>query len=140
MNEIFSMSAYQTDAEDFFTALRKRKTDLVLDVRRKNTSQLCGFTKEKDLAYFTAVIVHADYCHDLLFAPSEDLLDDYLHAGIGWETYRDRYRKEMEEKDALTHFREAYGRYHSICLVGTATNRRRSHSEVLEEMLKENSR
>lgn len=51
MQHIFLLSAYEITAAAFFQKLKQERTDLVLDIRLNNTSQLCGFTKEKDLSF-----------------------------------------------------------------------------------------
>lgn len=135
MPEIFELSAYETSAELFFETLKQHHTDLVLDVRLKNSNQLCGFTKEKDLAYLVPAITGARYCHDLAFAPSPSLLDAYLHHVINWETYSRWYQKEIAETHAIDHYQNEYGNYQHICILGTATRKRRSHSEVLIRLL-----
>lgn len=63
------LSAYQTTAEEFFNKILGWKATLVLDIRLKNTNQLSGFTKQEDLEYFTHVIAHADYVHDVEYSP-----------------------------------------------------------------------
>lgn len=69
----------------FFNALLNRKAGLVLDVRLKNTNQLCGFTKQKDLEYLIPQITGADYVHDLRFAPTPKLLKFYQAQLIDWK-------------------------------------------------------
>lgn len=131
-----SISAYETSAEDFFEALKVRKVDLLLDVRLKNKNQLCGFTKSSDLAYLTRVICSADYIHDLALAPDAALLDRYLGHWITWDEYKAQYLARLKETDAKRHVDERYHHYQNICLLGTATKKRRSHTEVLEQFLR----
>lgn len=133
--EIHVLSAYQTTAEEFFDKILGWKTDLVLDIRLRNTNQLAGFTKQEDLEYFTHVIAHADYAHDVEYSPSKTLLDDYLDHGLPYEEYFVRYAKEMEERKAIPAFFQKYGKYHSVAIVGTATDKRRSHAEELQRLL-----
>lgn len=133
------ISAYETSAEEFFDKLAAWQTDLVLDVRLHNTSQLSGFTKQKDLEYFVRTIQHADYIHDTLFSPDAEVLEHYLHENIGWEDFAEDYRQTMEDRKAIPVFLEKYGDYESIALVGTATHKRRSHVEVLKELVDEAS-
>ena len=114
------LSAYQTTAEEFFNKILGWKATLVLDIRLKNTNQLSGFTKQEDLEYFTHVIAHADYVHDVEYSPTKSLLDAYLDAGMPYEEY---FKK--------------YGSYDSIAIVGTATKKRHSHAEELLKLLKE---
>lgn len=129
------LSAYQTTAEEFFTKIISWKTDLVLDVRLKNTNQLAGFTKQEDLEYFTHVIAHADYAHDVEYSPSKTLLDAYLDHGMPYEEYFQKYSAELEERHAISDFFKKYGKYQSIAIVGTATKKRRSHAEELQKLL-----
>lgn len=133
--EINVLSAYQTTAEEFFDKILGWKADLVLDVRLKNTNQLSGFTKQEDLEYFTHVIAHADYVHDPEYAPSKDLLDEYLDKGMPYEEYFAQYEQEMKERNAIPQFFEKYGKYKSIAIVGTATKKRHSHAEELQKLL-----
>lgn len=133
--EINVLSAYQTTAEEFFTKIIDWKADLVLDVRLRNTNQLSGFTKQEDLEYFTHVIAHADYVHDVEYSPSTTLLDKYLDDGLSYEDYFAEYKQEMEERDAIPQFFEKYGKYKSIAIVGTATKKRHSHAEELKILL-----
>ncbi len=137
---LFTLSAYETTAEHFFETLKKQRADLVLDVRLRNTNQLCGFTKEKDLAYFVHTITGAEYVHDLRFAPASELLDLYTKHAIDWNGYRSGYLEEMEARNARSIFNDSYGRYASICILGTATTHRRSHSEALLDYLERNTK
>lgn len=65
------------------------------------------------------------------------MLDRYIHNWIQWEQYSKEYRSAMEAKHVAGYFQKNYGNYSSVCLIGTATSKRRSHSEVLCELLKE---
>lgn len=137
MQRIFTCSAYETSAADFFELLRSQHPDLVLDVRLKNTNQLCGFTKQKDLEYLIPALTNAVYAHDLRFAPSANLLDKYLKHWIDWDAYRDQYLEQLHDSDALTAYTHNYAKYSCICILGTATRKRRSHSEILVQLLQE---
>ncbi|MFU0842650.1 MAG: DUF488 domain-containing protein [Burkholderia sp.] len=136
MPELFELSAYETSAEAFFETLKKHRADLVLDVRLRNTSQLCGFTKSRDLAYLVPEITGAQYASDVNFAPEPALLDLYIKKKIPWEDYRDRYLAQMKKTGAAEHFKKTYGDFRSVCLLGTATRARRSHAEALLGLLK----
>lgn len=137
MQRIYTMSAYEIAAKDFFQRLVKEKTDLVLDVRLQNTSQLCGFTKEKDLSFFVPQLSGASYVHDLTFAPSKGLLDRYTKKRIGWEEYSEAYALLLEERKAVERYRRIYRACACVCLLGTQTKKRRSHNEVLYRCLLE---
>lgn len=133
---IETISAYQTTARQFFEQLRRQRVELLLDVRLKNESQLCGFTKKADLAYFTETICEAKYIHDPMLAPDPLLLERYIKHWIDWREYAAQYRQALERHGAREHFQMQYGQYCQVYLLGTATKRRRSHSEVLKAYLK----
>ena len=135
--DIHTISAYETTASKFFGCLEERKIDLALDVRLKNTNQLAGFTKRDDLAYFVKRLTGAEYKHDLLFAPAPTLFERYIHGNIDWDAYASAYRDDLRERNAIEQFFDRYGDKRSVALVGTATRARRSHAEVLKEMLEE---
>ena len=135
--DIHTISAYETTASKFFGCLEEGKIDLALDVRLKNTNQLAGFTKRDDLAYFVKRLTGAEYKHDLLFAPAPTLFERYIHGNIDWDAYASAYRDDLRERNAIEQFFDRYGDKRSVALVGTATRARRSHAEVLKEMLEE---
>lgn len=133
--EIFTLSAFETSAEEFFETLKSHHTDLLLDVRLHNTNQLCGFTKSKDLAYFTNAIVGAEYIHDTMFAPDEEAFKAYRSKTMTWDAFQQAYRRRIEAFNAPEYFRENYGEYEHICILGAGTRKRRSHVEILPGML-----
>ena len=138
MSQTFmTLSTYETSAEDFFTKLIDAKIDLLVDVRLHNTNQLCGFTKERDLAYFVKTIVGAAYAHDVDLAPTTDLLEPYLHHHIDFDEYASGYKALIDSRGSLADFSTKYGQYQNIAILGTATHKRRSHAEVLAELLTE---
>ena len=63
----------------------------MIDVRLSNTSQLAAFAKRDDLQFFLREICQADYHHEPLLAPTEDILDAYKKKQISWEEYETRY-------------------------------------------------
>ncbi|NJP41585.1 DUF488 domain-containing protein [Oscillospiraceae bacterium HV4-5-C5C] len=135
MQSILAISAYQTSAEAFFTTIREARADLVLDVRLHNESQLAGFSKQRDLAWLVPALCQADYVCDRFFAPEPGLLSRYIKRELSWDTYAGAYRNQMQAADVSGYFIQHYGQYRRVCLIGTATKKRRSHSEVLQELL-----
>lgn len=131
------ISAYETSAQDFFEQLEAWHVDMVVDIRLHNTNQLSGFTKLHDIEYFTHRILNANYAHDVEFSPAATTLAKYLDHELTWEEYFAEYAQEMKERDAIPQFIERYGEYDSVAIVGTATKRRRSHAEVLHELVEE---
>lgn len=97
--EIFTIGFTRTTAEDFFGRLKSHKIERLLDVRLNNRSQLSGFAKRDDLAYFLRELVGAQYEHSPLLAPTQDILDAFKkRRAMSWVEYEDRFLELMRER------------------------------------------
>jgi uncharacterized protein (DUF488 family) len=59
----------------------------LIDVRLNNVSQLAGFAKREDLKFFLRELCDADYVHEPLLAPTQEMLDIYKKRKGSWEDY-----------------------------------------------------
>lgn len=64
--EIYSIGFTKKTAEQFFTGIKEAGSHLLLDVRLNNVSQLAGFAKRADLAFFLKQICGSVYLHEPL--------------------------------------------------------------------------
>ena len=85
--EIYSIGFTQKSASQFFGALKSAGIRRLMDVRLNNKSQLAGFTKSTDLPYFLRELCGADYVHEPLLAPTQEMLDDYKKRKGDWAAY-----------------------------------------------------
>jgi uncharacterized protein (DUF488 family) len=83
---IYTIGFTRKSAEMFFAALRAAGVRSLIDVRLNNTSQLAGFTRRDDLAYFSQAILGVPYQHLTALAPTREMLDTYRSGGT-WEDY-----------------------------------------------------
>jgi len=96
--EIYSIGFTQKTAEQFFTRLKTAGIRLLLDVRLNNVSQLAGFAKRGDLAFFLREICGVEYQHEPLLAPTQEMLEAYRSKAASWEAYDARFRALMAER------------------------------------------
>jgi len=89
--EIYSIGFTKKSASEFFSSLKKHRIERLLDVRLNNTSQLAGFTKKDDLAYFLGEICGAIYEHEPLLAPTQHIFDEFKKRKGSWEAYSEAY-------------------------------------------------
>ena len=89
--EIYSIGFTQKNASEFFGTLKAHRIERLLDVRLNNSSQLAGFAKKADLAYFLKEICGADYEHQPLLAPTQDILDSFKKRKGDWDVYTKAY-------------------------------------------------
>ena len=85
--EIYSAGFTKHGARRFFGTLKEQRIERLVDVRLNNTSQLASFAKRDDLEYFLETIVGAEYVHEPLLAPTQDLLNTYKKNNGDWEIY-----------------------------------------------------
>lgn len=81
----------RTTAERFFERLLNAGVKKVMDVRLHNTSQLAGFAKADDLAYFLKTIGKIEYVHEPRLAPTDDILKAYKKEKGDWRAYEERF-------------------------------------------------
>jgi uncharacterized protein YeaO (DUF488 family) len=84
-------------------------------------SQLAGFSKRDDLAYFLKQICHAEYKHEPLLAPTQPMLDNYKKAKGRWETYEDEFLALMAEREIEKKFPQTLFEIPTVLLCSEAT-------------------
>ena len=84
---VYTIGFTQKTARQFFESLKSAGVRRLLDVRLNNVSQLAGFAKREDLAYFLQTICHIEYRHEPLLAPTQDMLDAYKKQRGSWQEY-----------------------------------------------------
>lgn len=94
---ILTIGFTKKSAERFFETLTKSGAKRVVDVRLNNGSQLAGFAKKDDLAYFLDQICHIDYRHVPTLAPTKEMLDGYKKNGGSWDDYERKFLALMAE-------------------------------------------
>jgi uncharacterized protein (DUF488 family) len=85
--EVYTIGFTKKKASQFFGELKRVGIKQLLDVRLNNVSQLAGFTKRDDLAYFLREICGSDYIHEPLLAPTADILNAFKKKKISWGDY-----------------------------------------------------
>lgn len=96
--EVYSIGFTKKTAEEFFGLLKGAGIRRLLDVRLNNVSQLAGFAKRKDLPYFLREICGAEYIHEPLLAPTQEMLDKFKKRKGSWKEYEHRFRALMANR------------------------------------------
>jgi len=96
--EIYTIGFTKRTAAEFFGALKRAGIKRLLDVRLNNVSQLAGFTKRDDLPFFLQEICSAEYVHQPLLAPTQDILDAYKKRKGSWQVYENQFLDLMCER------------------------------------------
>jgi uncharacterized protein (DUF488 family) len=96
--EVYSIGFTQKTAEQFFRLLKGAGIRRLLDVRLNNVSQLAGFAKRQDLPFFLKEICRAEYVHEPLLAPTQEMLDAYKKEKGSWPEYESKFLALLAER------------------------------------------
>jgi uncharacterized protein (DUF488 family) len=105
--EIYSIGFTKRSAEEFFGALEAAGIQRLMDVRLNSRSQLAGFTKGADLAFFLKRILGTSYVQEPSLAPTQEMLSAYRRQEIAWSVYETEYLRLIETRDVERHLDRA---------------------------------
>ena len=133
--KVFTIGFTKKSARRFFELIRDSGAKRVVDVRLNNVSQLAGFTKKDDLAYFLKEICGIEYAHLPELAPTQDMLDGYKKKHGDWGTYEARFLDLMKQR----HVENAVPRdvIADSCLLCSEEKPHHCHRRLVAEYLKQ---
>lgn len=135
--KIYTIGFTQKSAEKFFGLLKENNIKTLLDVRLNNASQLAGFAKGRDLGYFIKEILGATYIHDLEFAPTKEILDNYKKKIITWDDYEKQYNMLLDKRIIKQHIIKKYdNKFDSVCLLCSEVEASKCHRRLAAEYIK----
>ena len=67
-------------------------------MRLNNVSQLAGFAKRDDLAYFLSQVCNMEYVHVPALAPTQEMLDEYRKKGGDWPACEKKFLDLMRQR------------------------------------------
>lgn len=101
--KLYTIGFTKKSADAFFGLLRTSGAERLVDVRLNNVSQLAGFAKRDDLAFFVRELCGMEYHHELELAPTKTMLDDYKKHGASWTDYERSFMDLMANREIETH-------------------------------------
>ena len=96
--KLFTIGFTRSSAEHFFGRLRRAGVKRIVDVRLSNSSQLAGFAKRDDLAYFARALCGMEYAHRPDLAPTQALFDGYKKRKGPWDDFERAFLDLMAER------------------------------------------
>jgi uncharacterized protein (DUF488 family) len=133
--KLFTIGFTKKSAQRFFALLRASGAKRVVDVRLNNVSQLAGFAKKEDLAYFLKEICDMDYVQLPELAPTQEMLDAYKKQKGDWGAYQERFLALMK----VRRIEETVPRnvMEDGCLLCSEDKPHHCHRRLVAEYLKE---
>lgn len=133
--KLFTIGFAKKSAEEFFTALQKAGVKRLVDIRLNNTSQLAGFTKKDDLAFFTRRICGIEYVHVPELAPTQEMLDAFKKAKGDWAAYEAQFLALMSQRKVEASVSKE--RLDGACLLCSEPTPQECHRRLVAEYLSE---
>jgi uncharacterized protein (DUF488 family) len=133
--DVATIGFTQTSAKDFFERLAKANIKSIIDVRLHNRSQLSGFAKADDLAYFLNIIAGIEYVHEPLLAPTEELFTAYKKRKIDWKSYERDFLELMAQRRIESELEPE--EFHRSCLLCSEAKPHYCHRRLICEYLNE---
>jgi len=132
MPTLYTIGNKGKSLETFIGLLRQAGVDAVIDVRLRNTSHLCGYTKRNDLAFLLREGFSIAYEHHLELAPTPELLDTH-RADPDWDVYEADFLPLMAERQSETVGREIIARHRAPCLLCAEQTADHCHRRLVAE-------
>ncbi len=132
---IYTIGFTKKSAKEFFTILGNNKVSKVYDIRLNNSNQLSGFSKGRDLEYFLSSISNIEYSHEVIFAPTKEILDTYKKKKITWDEYEKLYIDLLEERDIYKYIEHKNILKEGICFLCSEPTEKECHRRLLVEYL-----
>lgn len=133
--KIMTIGFTKKPARRFFELLRESGVKRVVDVRLNSGSQLSGFAKQDDLAWFLNEICGIEYVHLPSLAPTRTLLSDYRKRRIDWDAYEARFLDLMRERRVEATISPEI--VHDGCLLCSEDQPHHCHRRLVAEYLNE---
>lgn len=132
---LYTIGFTQKSAERFFETLRRHGIERLIDVRANNTSQLAGFSKRDDLAYFLERIVGAEYHHLELLAPTPEIRATMKPGGGGWAAYEALFLPLLAERRITERLERRFFTERTCCLLCSEPTAEHCHRRLVAEHL-----
>ncbi len=135
MPNIFTIGFTRSSAEHFFKRLIAAGVCKVIDVRVHNKSQLAGFAKSGDLAWFLRELGGIRYEHAPALAPTGEMLKSYRSVNGSWDTYARQFHQLMAEREIERTFQPEV--LAGACLLCSESTPHRCHRRLVCQYLNE---
>jgi len=132
---LYTIGFTKKSARAFFELLKTNGVEMLVDIRLNNSSQLAGFSKGSDLEYFLNKICSCGYRHEIIFAPTKEIMEGFKAKKISFEQFAKLYSELMNTRDALDYFTKNYAGFKNVCLLCSEDTPDHCHRQVLANLL-----
>ncbi|HOK06563.1 MAG TPA: DUF488 domain-containing protein [Syntrophales bacterium] len=133
--KLYTIGFTKKTAREFFSRLTRAGVTKVVDVRLNNSSQLAGFAKKDDLAYFLEALCGLPYEHRPELAPTEEIRAGFKGREGTWEDFEKRFLALMAQRRVAQTIPQAA--LDGACLLCSEDEPRHCHRRLVAEYLRD---
>lgn len=131
LSSLYTIGYTKKSLSDFVHRLQGANVQKIVDIRRRNTSQLAGFAKKDDLA-FILNLLGIEYEHAPELAPTDELLDAY-HRDKDWDAFESQYKLLLADGNPVDIVERTANGHRSVCLLCTEDQPEHCHRRLVAE-------
>jgi uncharacterized protein (DUF488 family) len=132
--KLYTLGFTQKSAQQFFDLLEKNKIECLLDIRLHPDGQLAGFTKREDLRYFLKQLIHCEYRHMDLLAPSDEILKAY-RSDKNWAKLSAAFLALLDQRGVPQSLDRSLFEEKTCCLLCSEATPEHCHRRLVAERL-----
>jgi uncharacterized protein (DUF488 family) len=132
--KLFTIGFTQSSAAHFFGRLKRAGVKRLIDVRLNRRSQLAGFAKDGDLAFFAREICGIETEPVPELAPTAEMLRAYRAREIDWVEYAAQFKRLIARRRIETVLERE--RLDGACLLCSEKLPHHCHRRVVAEYLR----
>lgn len=129
----FTIGFTQSTAQHFFARLKQAGVKRVIDVRLHNSSQLAGFAKSEDLAFFLKALGGMEYSHEPALAPNEAIFTAFKKQKGDFQVFQKGYLNLLAERTVENLYKPAL--FEGACLLCSEADYHHCHRRFLADYL-----
>ena len=135
--KLFTIGFTKKSLEKFVGLLKANRVETVVDVRLRNSGQLLGFAKGRDLEFLLKEF-GIGYRHVIALAPNDEILDDYKMTRISWQDYEEKFKQLMERRDGNAVLLKEMVGGKTLCLLCSEEKATQCHRRLVAELVRDN--
>lgn len=130
--QIFTIGFTKKNLKEFIQLLKKNCIEKVVDIRLRPYGQLAGYSNKEDLRYVLEDYEKIKYQHEIILAPTNELLDNY-RKDLDWTAYEKKFCELLRERKVEKLFNSITNGFIRICLLCSEDKPEKCHRRLVAE-------
>lgn len=130
--QIFTIGFTKKNLKEFIKLLKNNCIEKVVDIRLRPYGQLAGYSNKDDLRYVLEEYEKIKYQHEMMLAPTNDLLDNY-RKDLDWTAYEKKFYELLRERKVEKLINSITNGFTRFCLLCSEDKPEKCHRRLVAE-------